>query len=173
MRPGTEKAELGKGGFGHAADIPFPDETFDLVAGVQTIEHWEEPLPDASLEIGHAAALREIYRVLKPAGSIYFCAPIYLHGHEMFITGDFPRIRGLFDPLLWRNVTIERWREDYFPLEKYQTPGSDKATWERSVTGYSNELLDEIYENRSVSLVAITAEKADHQVSKSTHSETA
>lgn len=162
MRPGTEKAELGKGGFGHAADIPFPDETFDLVAGVQTIEHWEEPLPDASLEIGHAVALREIFRVLKPAGSIYFCAPIHLHGHEMFITGDFPRIRSLFDPLPWRNVTIEKWRENYFPLEKYQTPGSDRATWERSVTGYSNELLDEIYKNRSVSLVAITAEKVEH-----------
>ena len=78
----------------------------------------------------------------------------------MFITGDYPRIRALFDPLLWKDVTIEKWRENYFPLEKYQTPGSDKATWERSVTSYPNELLDEIYKNRSVSLVAITVEKS-------------
>jgi len=162
MLPATEKAEIGKGGFGHVADIPFPDCTFDFVAGIQSIEHWDEPLPDASLEIGHAAGLREIHRVLKPNGSIYFCAPLYLHGHEMFITGDVQRIRGLFEPLPWKNVTIEKWREDYSPLERYQTPDRDRKTWETSVTSYSKELLDDILENRSVSLITITAEKAEH-----------
>ena len=161
MRPATEKPEIGKGGYGHAASMPFPDETFDLVAGVQSIEHFAETLPDPSLEVGHEPALREIYRVLKPSGSVYFCAPIHLHGHEMFITGDIPRIRALFDPLPWKNVTIERWREDYYPLERYRTPEADRVTWAGCVTNYSDEVLEGILANESVSLVVITAEKAE------------
>ncbi len=36
---------IGKGGYGHAGHIPFPDATFDLVFGIQSIEHWEEKQP--------------------------------------------------------------------------------------------------------------------------------
>jgi hypothetical protein len=99
--------------------------------------------------------------VLKPSGSVYFCAPIHLHGHEAFVTGDIPRIRALFDPLLWKNITIERWREDYYPLERYRTPEADRATWEGCVTSYPDEMLEEILANESVSLVVITAERAE------------
>ncbi len=160
MLPTSKKAAFGRGGFGHVANIPFPDCTFDVVTGIQSIEHWDEPLPDASLETGYTAGLQEVYRVLKPNGSIYFCAPIHLHGQEMFIAGDVQRIRSLFDPLPWKNVTIERWREDYSPLERYPTPNSDAKSWERSVTSYPRELLEDILENRSVSLITIKAKKA-------------
>ena len=160
MISATKKAYIGRGGFGHVADIPFPDCTFDIVAGIQSFEHWDEPLPDASMEIGHAAGLRDIHRVLKPNGSIYVCAPLYLHGHEMFIAGDVQRIRSLFEPHKWKNVIIEKWRENYSPLERYQTPASDRKLWDASVVSYSRELLDDILANRSVALITITADKA-------------
>ena len=38
----TEKAEFGKGGYGHAGDIPFEDATFDFIYGIQSLEHWRE-----------------------------------------------------------------------------------------------------------------------------------
>lgn len=159
MLPTSKQATVGGRGFGKVANIPFPDCTFDVVAGIQSIEHWYEPWADARLETGYAASLQEVYRVLKPDGSIYFCAPIHLHGHEMFIVGDVQRIRRLFDPLPWKNITIERWREDYSPLERYRTPDRDVKLWERSVTSYPRELLEDILENRSVSLITIKAEK--------------
>jgi SAM-dependent methyltransferase len=159
LLPAEKKASIGKAGFGHVADIPFPDGTFDIVVGIQSIEHWGEPLPVASPKTGHAAGLEEIYRVLKPGGSIYFCAPIHLHGHEMFITRDIERIRSLLEPLPWKNIVLEMWRENYFPLERYPTPGADANTWERSVTSYPKELLEDILEDRSVMLLTIKAKK--------------
>jgi ubiquinone/menaquinone biosynthesis C-methylase UbiE len=52
-------AEVGK--------LPFPDNTFDLVTGVETHFWW----PDI------AAGLREIRRVLKPGGTLILIAEVY------------------------------------------------------------------------------------------------
>lgn len=150
---------MGTSGFGHVAAIPFGDATFDIVAGIQSIEHWGEPLPDPELEIGHEKGLDEVFRVLRPGGRIYFCAPIYLHGHEMFIAGDFERIRGLFERLPWQDLVLELWREPYAPLARSVAPDSDYATWEHAVTSYPGELLRDIRENRSVSTITIKARK--------------
>ncbi len=54
----------------HQADVeklPFPDNTFDLVTGVETHFWW----PDI------AAGLREIRRVLKPGGTVILIAEVY------------------------------------------------------------------------------------------------
>jgi SAM-dependent methyltransferase len=54
----------------HEADVgklPFPDNTFDLVTGVETHFWW----PDI------AAGLREIRRVLKPGGTVILIAEVY------------------------------------------------------------------------------------------------
>lgn len=155
--PKSKQAALGTGGFGHVTAIPFPDDTFDIVVGIQTLEHWEEPLPDPGLKVGYAASFSEIARVLKPEGSIYFDAPIHLHGHEMFIAGDVDRIRGLLDPALWRDVRIEKWRQDHAPLDRYRTPERDARTWEKAVASYSRTLLEEILNERSVWLMTIRA----------------
>lgn len=154
-----ERAQIGKGGYGHVARIPFPDETFDIVAGIQTFEHWDEPLPHPGLVTGHENGLNEILRVLKPRGSIYLDAPIHLHGHEMFIAGDVERIRGLFDPTRWQDLIIEKWRFEHEPLERYQTPEFDRGGWATAVTSYEDELLEDIVRNRSVWLMTITAAK--------------
>lgn len=157
--PESKQATFGKGGFGHVADMPFDDGSFDIVVGIQTLEHWAEPLPNTGLTTDYAAGLTEVHRVLKPGGSIYFDAPIYLHGHEMFIAGDISRIRDLFDPVHWRDITVELWREDYSPLERYPAPEGDRKSWKHSVTSYSPELLEDIRNNRSVSLLTIKAIK--------------
>jgi SAM-dependent methyltransferase len=54
----------------HLADVaklPFPDDTFDLVTGVETHFWW----PDI------AAGLREIRRVLKPGGTLILIAEVF------------------------------------------------------------------------------------------------
>lgn len=54
----------------HPADVeklPFPDNTYDLVTGVETHFWW----PDI------AAGLREIQRVLKPGGTLILIAEVY------------------------------------------------------------------------------------------------
>jgi 2-polyprenyl-3-methyl-5-hydroxy-6-metoxy-1,4-benzoquinol methylase len=57
--PGNVQFEVG-----NAYAMTFPDETFDSVVGSSVLHH---------LEI--EAALKEIHRVLKPGGSIYFTEP--------------------------------------------------------------------------------------------------
>ena len=54
----------------HLADVgklPFPDNTYDLVTGVETHFWW----PDI------AAGVREIRRVLKPGGTLILIAEVY------------------------------------------------------------------------------------------------
>lgn len=159
MMPASETAEFGKGGFGYVSNLPFGDASFDIVAGIQSIEHWAEPLPGIDAEVGHTQSLREIHRVLKPGGTVYFCAPIHLHGHEMFIAGDIARIRALFGQDMWQDLVLEKWREDYAPLERYPTPDADLKTWPKSVSSYEKRELDALLETGSVHLLTIKARK--------------
>lgn len=62
----------------HLADVaklPFPDNTFDLVTGVETHFWW----PDI------AAGVREIRRVLKPGGTLLLIAEVY-KGADAFVS---------------------------------------------------------------------------------------
>jgi SAM-dependent methyltransferase len=152
LEPGaelTQTARIGAGGYGHAGSIPFENETFDLVFGIQSLEHWEEAHPNIRVKSTYESSLEEVWRVVKPGGRIYFDAPIHLHGHEMFIAGDVPRVLGLFDADLWTNVVAEKWRYDYDPLPRYPTPDKELAHWPRQLTGLDN----------SVWLLTLTAEK--------------
>ncbi len=143
---------------GHAGAIPFPDASFDIVVGIQTLEHWGDPLPDGTAGPGYARGLAEVHRVLKPGGRIYFDAPIHLHGHEMFIAGDLDRITACFEPSLWSDLTVETWRREHDPLPRYATPAPDLGTW-GAVTGYSAATLESLRANASVWLVALTARR--------------
>lgn len=71
-------------------DIPWPSSTFDYVVSNQSIEHWHE------YGVSLAQGLSEIHRVLKPGGRAVINFPIHLHGHRIFLTGDFAAIDTAF-----------------------------------------------------------------------------
>ncbi|NNL56290.1 MAG: class I SAM-dependent methyltransferase [Pseudomonadales bacterium] len=154
-----QKPVIGKGGHGDAANIPFPDNTFDMAFGIQSIEHWGQKVGGRTPS-NYSECLAEICRVIKPGGNIYFDAPIYFHGHEMFIANDLPRIRALFSDDLWREVKIEKWREQYQPLERYPPPTAVlQRDWPVELESYTLESLEPIREHGSVYMIAITANK--------------
>lgn len=152
-------ARLGSGGYGHAGDIPFPDETFDLVFGNQTFEHWGEPLPDGAIPPTYRECLAEIWRVLKPGGRLYLDAPIHLHGHEMFVAGDVERIKALFDATRWSSPQAERWRDDHAPLPRYPTPAADARDALRNIPSYDPAAIADLQANGTVWLLTITTHK--------------
>jgi SAM-dependent methyltransferase len=151
--------QLGAGGYGHAGDIPFPDATFDVVFGNQSFEHWEETLPDGTRPPTYAECLAEIWRVLRPAGTLYLDAPIHLHGHEMFVAGDVERIVALFARDLWASVTVERWRQDYEPLPRYPTPAADIGYVRGTIKSYDLDKIADVQANGSVWLLTVSAVK--------------
>lgn len=155
-----QRPRLGGGGHGQAGAIPFPDETFDLAFANQSFEHWEEPLPDGSARPSYDACLREVHRVLKPAGGLYLDAPIHLHGHEMFVAGDVERILTLFQPERWRNVVAERWRYEHEPLPPYRTPAGDIEDVRGTIKSYDPAMISHVQQCGSVWLLVVTAKKA-------------
>ena len=50
---------------GDAQILPFPDDSFEVVTSIHVIEHLEEDLKH----------LREMYRILKPAGALVMLTP--------------------------------------------------------------------------------------------------
>ena len=56
--PRAQAAVIGRGGYGHAGSIPFPNETFDLVFGIQSIEHLEERQPSLPENLTYAGVSR-------------------------------------------------------------------------------------------------------------------
>ena len=151
--------QIGRGSYGTASDIPFDDETFDLVFGIQSIEHWGQKVHGGTPS-DYGECLSEIHRVLKPGGSVYFDAPTYFHGHEMFIMADLSRIRAQFSPELWDDVTIEKWREDHEPLEPY--PPSQtvlEGDWPAEIESYSDADVEAARLSASVYMLAVTAVK--------------
>ncbi|MBT8139551.1 MAG: class I SAM-dependent methyltransferase [Gammaproteobacteria bacterium] len=150
---------LGKGGHGDAANIPFPDQTFDMAFGIQSIEHWAQKVGGRTPS-AYKTCFAEISRVLKPGGTIYFDAPIYFHGHAMFVAGKLQDIRKCFDDSIWQDVRIEKWRENFAPLEQY--PPSDTVVngdWPIELDDNELQELLEKREDLSVYMIAITATK--------------
>jgi SAM-dependent methyltransferase len=99
---------------GTASKIPFPDESMDYVLANQSMEHWHE------FDTPFRQGLSEIYRVLRPGGTAILNVPIHLHGHQIFLRGDLPKIKSLFSPKRWERVEFEEWRRAYQPLERWK-----------------------------------------------------
>lgn len=91
----------------------FPDERFDWVVAVQTIEHWHE-YGDTI-----AAGLSECRRVLKTGGKLLVVAPMHVHGHPIFYHGMEDEVRSEF-ATGWTEVKFERWRHDHRPMPKIE-----------------------------------------------------
>ena len=79
---------------GDAMDLPFDDNTFDVVVSIASIKHWPDPV----------RGLREIARVLKPGCKAYIgeadrgCDP-----------GDLDAFARAFTKKWWVNKTFVRW----------------------------------------------------------------
>jgi ubiquinone/menaquinone biosynthesis C-methylase UbiE len=58
-----------------AQNLPFDDASFEIVVSCETIEH----VPD------HRAAVREMYRVCKPGGTLYLTTPNYLNFMGLYL----------------------------------------------------------------------------------------
>jgi SAM-dependent methyltransferase len=158
-QPAANKAKLHREGRGSAADIPFPEGTFDLVFGIQSFEHWGQKFTKGRQPTDYADCLNEISRVLKPGGKIYLDAPIHFHGHEMFIMGDLPRIRQLFRSDQWQDVAMQCWRQDFAPLAKYPPNPTVLQEWPIEIGSYSSEQVRHAENFGSVWLLTITARK--------------
>ncbi len=156
---------IGGEGYGHAGAIPFPAATFDVAFAIQSVEHWAEPLPSIERSPSHRECLAEIWRVLKPGGSLYLDAPIHLHGHEMFVAGDVPQILSLFDGDKWQDIVVERWRYDHAPLPPYRAPSADAERALTTLETYAIEAIRDLQRTATVWLLTIEASKRTTSVS--------
>lgn len=94
------------------ADLSFADDTFDLVIGNQTMEHWGEH------GCTPAWGLYQCFRVTKPGGSVLLNVPIHFHGTKDFLLGNLAGIKNLFNKFS-DNVVMESWGTPTDPIAPY------------------------------------------------------
>ncbi len=164
QQPASRPARLGTGGHGLASALPFATATFDRVFGVQSIEHWGQRAGGLREPARYEDCLREIARVTKPGGRVYFDAPIHFHGNEIFIMGDIDRVRELFATPYWENVNIERWRENHAPLERYTPSDKEFNDWPIEIVNYSDNEVNAIRDEGVIWLLVITATRTAEPV---------
>jgi SAM-dependent methyltransferase len=132
--------------FENLADLSFPDEHFDLVIGIQTMEHWADN--GCSLRWG----LYQCFRVCKQNGRVCVNVPIHLHGDPVFLLGDFEALRNLFAPFS-SQVCFESWGYPSDPLPSWtKHPGywrlRDKPAYNLDIQATKDVPLPNGYDNR-------------------------
>lgn len=95
-------------------NLSFPSDSFDLVIGNQTIEHWAEFGCDTRL------GLFQCFRVCKQGGMVVMNAPIHFHGSAPFLMGNFECIKSLFESFSLQ-VAIESWGRESYPIPPFFT----------------------------------------------------
>lgn len=98
--------------FENLAALSFPDATFDVIIGNQTMEHWGEH--GCTLSWG----LYQCFRVLKPSGRLLLNVPIHFHGTKEFLHGRLTQLRALLNRFS-KSVTFETWGSPTAPLPPY------------------------------------------------------
>ncbi|NJR59165.1 MAG: class I SAM-dependent methyltransferase [Cyanobacteria bacterium CRU_2_1] len=99
------------------ANLSFPDESFDIVIGTQSMEHWAEF--SCTLQWG----LYQCFRACKPGGYVLMNVPIHFHGTRPFMLGELQTLQRLFAPFS-DQVTFHKWGYPSDPLTKlFPYPG--------------------------------------------------
>lgn len=142
---------------GVVQQLPFRDHVFDVICGIQTLEHWEEPGSRFCIG-GYQEILYEVWRVLKPGGWIYLDAPIHVHGAPEFVRGELDKIRNIFTHQNWRNVRMMSWRRLHEPLRPRRPPKSDQTQWTRTMADSTAAERAELAQ-KTAWVIAIRAEK--------------
>jgi len=96
--------------------MPFVKESFDVIIGSQTIEHWKRP----------GKALRQIRQVLRPDGIVSLTAPVHLHGHKNFVSGNFDVIQKMIMKNGFKIERFETWRRKHSDLSAYRLDDYNK-----------------------------------------------
>jgi SAM-dependent methyltransferase len=156
QRPGKAGKESVRSIAGRVPATPFVDAAFDVVLGVQTLEHWEDVFTPGDCD--YPRALQEIWRILRPGGWIYFDGPIHLHGSAPFVRGDLRAIRALFDTQPWTDVRMTAWRREHRPLRPHFAPREETARW-REALGETDDAELERLERTPAWILAIRATK--------------
>lgn len=146
--------------------LPFRDECFDVICGVQTLEHWED-LRYRFSGMGYENVLNEVWRVLKPGGWIYLDAPIHLHGAPEFIRGDLKAVTGIFRHRDWCNLRVLSWRRLHQPLRPRLPPAGDRKHWPEYMPDSTDAERAELA-RRSTWIIAFRAEKPASDPSRET-----
>lgn len=124
---------------GNLAELDYSDETFDLVIGNQTMEHWAEY--GCTLSWG----LLQCFRVLKLGGLLYINVPIHFHGTKEFVHGRINVLEQLFNNYS-SDVIFESWGnptdpiEPYFPHPDYK-PLKNKPAYVMDIRAVRNKAL--------------------------------
>jgi len=96
----------------------FENNYFDLIIGTQSFEHWKEiDICEEKKIDAYKAGIENCHAVLKKNGIFMQDVPIGHHGDNLFIFGNFPGIRQLFDKDKWENIEITEWGK-YFAIRK-------------------------------------------------------
>lgn len=94
------------------SQLPFPDDTFNLVTAVETQYYWPDLVKD----------MQEILRVMKPGGTLMVIAESYRHGKNELL------LRPVMKLLKSTNLSIPEHRElflaaGYTDVETFEEPG--------------------------------------------------
>ncbi len=126
-------------------NLSFPDESFDVVVGNQTMEHWSEN----GCRLGWG--LYQCFRVCKPNGRVLMNVPIHFHGTRQFRRGEIKELRDLYASFSGQ-VSFHIWGYPSDPLPSlYAHPGywglKNKPAYQLDIQAVKDLPLPRSYNN--------------------------
>lgn len=94
-------------------------DSFNLIYGNSTIEHWHENQEDSQEAITlYKKDIQSAYETLKVGGVLIINCPIFVHGNPLFVHGKIELIKKIFQQE-WKSIKFEYWGKDRDDLMPY------------------------------------------------------